>query len=276
MPENNPICFTDTKEKEAASSRWIDLLGKLEGPTAYSEHRFNNEVLGLSDSQGARLISLEELRALCTGPELNRYSNAQLLSGVTQTFGGVDWGGGGISGKSLTVMWVWGYRPGHTARLRTLFYKVYPGNNPVDDVDDIAQIFGMYNVQRVCGDAGGGFLANTMLAQKLGHDRVIQIQYGSGAKPAAWNNVDRYLVNRTVMIDNFLMSLKNKQAEYGPASMMQSAIDDVLSVHEELTTFGKKIWTKFPDKTDDCLHAQIYGWLAAKISLGDLQFVEST
>jgi len=246
----------------------------MEGPNQYPDYRFNNEVLGLSDAQGARLISLDDLKALCVGPDLSRAPVPAVLNGVLQTVGGVDWGGGGVTGKSRTVIWVWGILPG--GRLRTLFYKIYPGNNPVDDVRDIAEIFGQYSVSMVGGDAGGGALANSMLRDLLGAHRVVQIQYGSQPKPAKWNDVDRYLVDRTTMIDNFLMFLKKRKADYGPEILMREAVADVLNVFEEMTTHGKKIWQKYPEKTDDCLHAQIYGWFAAKMVQSDLRFYESS
>ena len=268
MPMNIPACFpNDPKMQENAQSRWNDILRDME---MFSGAKFRNEVLGVSDAVGRRLISLEELESLCTGPSISPVPTSN-MQGVSQTIAGVDWSGGGTSGVSRTVLWVWGFVPA-TQKLRTLYYRVYPGNNAVVDVEDIARVCLNYAVALVVGDAGEGALPNATLRDRLGAHRVTMVQYGAQAQPAKWNGVDRYTADRTTMIDNYLMFLKRKAAEYAPRDEMRDPIKDILNVYEEVTTSGKKVWRHSPQLPDDCLHAQLFGWFAHKIVTSDLKF----
>lgn len=271
MPENIALCFEGDSARQAiAQSRWDDILRDMSN---YTASKFRNEVLGVSDAQGTRLISLEELKALCTGAELSRTPDYQKLEGITLTVAGVDWSGGGTTGVSRTVLWVWGYDRNHQ-KLRCLYYRIYPGNNPVDDVADIAQVCEAYGVSMVVGDAGEGALANATLRQRLGAHRCAMVQYGSQSKPMQWNGVDRYMADRTTLIDNFLMALKQQRAIYPPYLQAKAAIDDVLNVYEEVTHTGKKVWRHSPMLPDDALHAQLFGWIAWKLAIGDASFYQ--
>lgn len=266
MPMNIPECYNTQAEKESAQSRWDDILKDMK---MYSASKFRNEVLGVSDSQGSRLISLEELQSLCIGPQLSDRPHHGNMQGVTRTFGGVDWTGGGTSGVSRTVVHIFGEVPGEQ-KLRTLYTRVYPGNNAVQDVDHIAQVLARYNVSMVVGDAGEGNLPNSVLRERLGMHRVTMAQYGSYSKPM-WKE-DRYLLDRTTMIDTYLMLLKRQGVVYAPYGEMKEAIKDILNVFTEVTSSGKKVWRHAPDLPDDSLHAQIFAWFAYRLVIGDLKF----
>jgi len=271
MPLNIPSCVVNTPErpnaKEDAQARWDDILRDHE---MFSPAKFRNEVLGVSDAIGKRLISLEELEALCTGPSISPAPGPN-LEGVTITVAGVDWSGGGTSGVSRTVLWVWGYTP-KDQKLRTLYFRIYPGNNAVTDVEDIARVCVNYSVAMVIGDAGEGALPNATLRERLGAHRVTMVQYGAQAQPIKWNGLDRYLADRTTLIDNYLMFLKKQAAVYPPREETKEAIKDILNVYEEVTVSGRKVWRHSPQLPHDCLHAQLFGWFAFKVTMSDLRF----
>jgi hypothetical protein len=268
MPKDVPCaCPSDAKSQDKAIERWNDVLNKL---TFYSPAKFRNEVLGVSDAIGTRLISLEELEALCTGPAIKEAPTPN-AEGVTTHFAGVDWSGGGTTGISRTVLWIWGWRP-NEQKLQTMFYKIFPGNNPVQDVDAIVHYCLAYNVAMVVGDAGEGALANATLREKLGMHRAVQVQYGSQAKPMQWNGVDRYMADRTTLIDNFIMIMKRQGVILPPKEQVRDPIKDILNEYEEVTTAGKKVWRHSPSLPDDSLHAMLFGWVAFKIIMGDLKF----
>lgn len=256
--------------EEKANQRWQTVLTKYEeSPPSL----FRNEVLGVSDAIGTRIISQEELQALCVGEELKDAPTPKDFNGFSQMVAGVDWSGGGQGGTSRTVLWVWGVRPADQ-KLVCKCYKIYPGTNPVHTVNDVARVCANYRVSMVVGDAGEGALANDELRKVLGHHRVHQVQYGSQKTAMVWNGVDRYQVDRTTLIDNYFMLLKNQRAEFGPESQMRAAIADILAEYEEVTHAGKKVWRHSPQKPDDCLHAGLFGWIAWKITMGDLKFYQ--
>lgn len=272
MPLNIPSCVKNTPDKpnavKDAQERWDDILRDHD---MFSAAKFRNEVLGVSDAVGRRLISLEELEALCTGTKVSPAPNPENMAGCTLTVAGVDWSGGGTTGVSRTVLWVWGWHPG-TQKLKTLYFRIYPGNNAVVDVEDIARICLQYSVAMVIGDAGEGALPNATLRDRLGHHRVHMVQYGALGQPIKHNGIDRYLADRTTLIDNYLMLLKRGGVVYPPREETREPIKDILNVYEEVTTAGKKVWRHSPQLPDDSLHAQLFGWFAFKLVMNDLKF----
>jgi len=80
-----------------------------------------------------------------------------------------------------------------------------------------------------------------------------------------------YKANRTALIDNFALLLKKGDGiEYPRKEECRTLFNDILAVHEEMTQAGKKIWNRHPKLPDDALHAQVFGWTAMRVRVGDL------
>lgn len=240
-------------------TRWKRILNKLD---TYSDSKFKNEVLGVSDSVGSRLISQDELLRACKPWQ----------SPTGFVCGGVDWSGGGSKGVSRTVSWVFSRNPG--GKFICHHYYIYKDMNPVDAVETIARTFIEKNVTLVIGDAGEGALANSLLTKRLAGKPVYQLQYGSNSKPLTWNGVDRYLADRTTLIDCFFLDIKQGKVQFLATAEMQEAFDDFLSLYEETMPSGKKVWRHSPNAPDDCLHAAVFSWVACKILSHDLTFYQ--
>jgi len=270
LPRNNEVPM-----------RWHRILEKLEN---YSDTRFNNEVLGMSDAIGSRYISQEELVSLCDESYFVRLPlPPNIQQGLRTIVGGVDWGGGSADADAVsrTVAWVYGLTDNY--QLKTLYFKIFAEENPAANVNEVAEIFKACNCQFVIGDAGGGAIANATLRDKLGPHRVGQAQYGGGVgfdKLIKWSRqAARYLINRTAVIDSYMMALKNQEVVFPNVRQMATPIQDILNEYEEVTqqhtgSGGRKVWRHAPTAPDDCLHAQIYAWLACKIVTGQLEFYE--
>ena len=257
--------------------RWDRILDKLE---SYSESKFKNEVLGVSDAIGTRFISQDELLAMCHDyyiPESPPISQ-DLLDDCRFISGGVDWSGGGSEYLSRTVAWVFGYT--NDSRYRTLYFKIFPSDNPIANVEEVAKIFNQCRCDIVVGDAGEGAVANSHLMRALGAHRMFQVQYGSFFKLLKWNKKDRYLVDRTAAIDSFMLVLKHQGAIYPNAAQMAIPMQDILNEYEESTMTGqggvsRKVWRHAPSAPDDCLHAQVFAWLAMKVARQDLELYDA-
>jgi len=246
--------------------RWQRILNKLE---RYSDTKLKNEVLGVSDALGARLISKPELEALCQ--EYDVYRKGGKHETFLHTIAGIDWSGGGTEGVSRTVLWIWGITPDH--RLKTRYFRIYPVTNPVQVIEDIIEVLQAHNVELVVGDRGEGHLANNLLAQRFGKHRVAQVKYGAQASPLTWNDKGAfYTADRTTLMDNYFMVLKRQGVIFPRLSVMTDPINDTLNIYEEVTKNGLKVWRHAPSLPDDCFHGQLFGWLAAKILLMDLDF----
>ena len=241
--------------------RWARIINKME---TYTESKFKNEVLGISDSLGTRLLGLEDLQKSCQGYDI------PTAPGPLVT-GGVDWSGGGSKGYSRTVAWVFSSTP-NANEYKTVWFKIYPDSNPVDVVEDIAKNFMNCKVQLVIGDAGEGALANSLLQRKIGTVPLYQLQYCSSSTPLKWNNADRYMGDKTTLIDNYMMQLKKGFVIYPKLGLMDVVFKDMLALYEETTATGKKIWTHSPVMPDDSFHAQVFCWVAQKVLRRDLAF----
>ena len=255
--------------------RWERIIEKME---QYSEVRFNNEVLGISDARGSRAISLEEIESLCEDYYVELPVQADVTKNVRAIVGGVDWTGQGQEYTSRTVAWVFGLTNDY--RLKTLYYKIFKGENAVEDVNEVIKVFGDCNCQVVVGDAGGNPLANALMRDVLGPHRVFQAQYGSyNGRLIRWNRKDRYLIDRTAAIDSFMLRLKRKEIIYPALQQMATPIQDILNEYEEVTqpgskSGGRRIWRHAATAPDDCLHAMVFAWLASKIVQGELELYE--
>lgn len=276
LPRNVPASMpSDSQSQELALARWESILEKH---ATYPTTKFKNEVIGLSDSTGSRLITREELEAFCTDlviSEVPRYSNKYDFVSA-----GVDWSGGGATGQSRTVLWIWGVNRGldyHRITLDTLYFKIFPDTNPISGgiVEEIMTRCRHFGVDLIIGDAGGGALANNYLQAAFGH-KATQLQYkssqGSGASsrgPVFWNKQDRYVGERTTLIDHYLAFVKNGGVRFAARAQMGEAFDHMLSVYEMETRTGMKIWNRTPGEPDDALHAQLFGWVAANMLTGN-------
>ena len=251
--------------------RWSRILDKYEN---YSETRFKNEVLGVSDAIGARLISLQDLLSMCQDYHFDVAPTeiTKTQYSFTSVVGGIDWSGGGSAGKSRTVAWIYGVTG---SKLVTLWYRIFDQQNPVESVDEIARVMNVFNVEIVFGDSGEGALANSVLKNKIGAQRMFQVQYGGGndgRKPIYWNGKDRYLADRTVVIDNFLYDVKCGRVVFPHENQSKKAFSDMLNVFEEVTSSGRKVWKHPPNMPDDALHAQVFAWIAYRVVSRNLSF----
>ena len=247
--------------------RWARILDKMEN---YPESRFKNEVMGVSDAIGARLISLDELNGFCGDYDFE-WSAANVPAN-NYAVAGIDWSGGGSKGKSRTVAWVYEVSG---RNLKTVWYRIFDIQNPVDTVSEIARVLNKIGVKIVFGDSGEGALANSILKKALGEKRMFQVQYGgagTGGKPIYWNGRDRYITDRTAAIDTFLYDVKKGHVSYPVQKRSKPAFSDMLNVFEEVTQTGRKVWKHPPGLPDDALHAQVFAWLAARVLQQDLDF----
>lgn len=245
----------------------------------YSDSKFKNEVMGISDSQGARLISYENLVELCN-PNLTMCENGptpEAMEGSTYFVAGVDHGGYGHTGeKSRSALAIYGI-PLDGSKHKMVFGKIYKTGHPIQDIQDIATICNNFNVQMVVADEGGGALANAELRNTLGMHKVVGCRYGAshgGIKWADQSPTPSYVVDKTLLVDQVMQSIMYKQLELPNLQLMDKPHDflqDILSEFEEITHTGKRIWKNSAVRPDDWLHANAYAWLAAKIITGQVQ-----
>jgi hypothetical protein len=86
----------------ASPQRWQRLLNKQNHQEGFTDGKFYNEVCAESYDSGARLITLSELKQAAILPVHSEKDAIELAQSYAIRGIGADWGGGGMSGDSLT------------------------------------------------------------------------------------------------------------------------------------------------------------------------------
>lgn len=253
-------------------NEWSDLLRKYR---EYDEVRFLNEVLGVATASGFRFIERGDLLKQCRPYSMHVPPTPNMLAdirrsdvdGQLEIYAGIDWSGGGYSGQSRTVLWIFGVLPDFT--LKTLYFEIFQKNEAFRDLNKILNVLKMFKVRMAGADAGVGAHANSFLREKYGSQRVLQFQYGH-FKMHYTQGVDRVFVDKTAAIDSFFNDVKRQRIYYPHQRLCKDPFDDMMAVYSEITQggAGRKIWQRSPGTPDDALHAQVFAWLMANVSLG--------
>jgi hypothetical protein len=234
-------------------SRWARILEKMD---MYSQSAFLNEVLGISDALGTRLIGLADLQALCD-PNLVPDASFQNKDKSKYKFiaAGVDWtgGSGNSNAMSRTSCTVAGLT--HDNKFKVLHHKIFPaGTAPIEEVRQVTAIIQKFGPKLVMCDAGGGAVANSLLGESLPANVMFQVQLGALAKPLRWNQQDRYIADKTTLIDTFMLAVKRGEWVFPAERYCKVMFDDVLSEFEEVSeNSNRKLWRRSPLLPDDSL-----------------------
>jgi len=283
MPNEVPKAWAEgTDEHRAARKRWKSIWNKLYGKKPDSLSMFRNEVLGVSDAVGRRLVTIEHLRKSATGPLCSRRPDINAnMKGVTKVAAGIDWSGGGAELKSRTVLVILGWVP-LLGKNRVLYYKIFPGTHPVDEVEEIYATLCFYSMCNVIGaDEGGGNFPTDLLRKRFGNARnVVKFKYADNIdKYCQWNpKSGLWTINRTRALDRVMMSLGFHQEIQFPSDLLTANVadipepfQDILNEYEEMTGPNKdrKAWRHAPTKPDDFLHAMNYADMALQMVKGE-------
>jgi hypothetical protein len=251
---------------------WQDIVRLLDNPL-WSKEKFDNEVLGISSGSGLKIISEQDLIDISTY-DCDPY-DIKSLSLPGEKFIGIDWGGTDYSNKtenvqSQTAMVVYNLLDSH---LNVCYYTVFQGMGPLDILHYIQSLITKIKPLSVAADAGGGKVENSELLKTCFANRVkfYPIQWGSFDKVFQWNKVDKYLADKTTIFDSFFFTILDKNLIRLPNKNNKQLIAEFLAEHAETSSSasGKKIWKRTPNKTDDLLHAAIFGWVGFKMTKGD-------
>lgn len=279
-----PAAWTEgTKEWEEAVDAWKDVLATMEGPTAYSLPQFRNEVLGMSDSVGQRMITEADLWACATYDKFLEHPSREDLEDILRIGVGIDWSGGGGNGHSFTVVSVVGRT--RKGKLRVLFFRIFPGLHAVAENKEIADLIrrfdGFTPGQCVVGaDAGNGNTNVDMLRTSLDNPgRIQKFEYnGQMSYYLTWDpKAAKFLLKRTPAIDAFMLAVLRKDFEFPkePRSLVEAGFKHILAEYEEVVTSQsgeRKIWQHAETAPDDFLHSLVYARTVLLMSTGELPF----
>ena len=239
--------------------RWDELVNKmLKEPPA----TFMQEVLGISNSTGARLISMKDIEKCCVLP--NVADIQKKLAGYKMTIGGIDWGV--AEQTSFTVHTILGIRPDGT--MDVVWMKRFAGFDPDEVMTQIVRAHKFYKCQLIAADFGMGFDKNCILAKRYGLP-VIQIQYTRQNQFLNYRPLlgyPRWMADKTTALELMFLGIRSGCYHFPPMDEFKTYAEDLLSPYETVSETGGSDIRRFvrnPSSPDDFSHALCFATLAA-------------
>lgn len=254
--------------------KWSNLFDKFEN---YPSAKFDNEVMGEPTGEGTQLITESLIQEMCIPTlAMDDHPNGVNTRGSTYIVAGIDWGGSGLDGVSRTVLSIYAVYPG-VPEIIKIFCKIYSAGEPSQHVHDIASVCRTFDVTSVYGDHGNGNFALSQLHTLLPNKQVVPVMYTEQAAPFRWDHHgQKFIVNRTIMIDSFLLDIKSKKIKCFRYEDFKPFSQDLLNVKEvflnEANGMSRRAWRHHPKKSDDVLHSMVFGWFGSRVLMGDLNF----
>jgi hypothetical protein len=241
-------------------NKWALVLRKL---MRYPIALFLQEVLGLSCSIGARIITQEDIVRASVLPPIEKLQKQ--LRNYVFTVGGVDWGIG--SHDSFTVHTILGVKPdGH---MDVLWARRFPGFDPDTTLKDITQAHRFYNCRMLAADFGMGFDKNVMLERRFGIP-VVQIQLTKQNRLLLYNPIQRifhrWTVDKTTAMELMFVAIKYGKISFPPQEEFKTYTDDLLSPYEEIRESGglvSRFFNRDPARPDDFAYALAFSTMLA-------------
>lgn len=257
-----------------------DLMNEMENPMIPYGQKMN-EIFGLSWETSDRWITESELKDVCTTTlkdkePLRFYDTFEALplymkQMISNNFvvAGVDWSLN-LEGGAETVVFIGVVGTYH--ELLPLFGMKIPKNLTWDEqVEYIGDKLLEFNINVFCGDVGAAGNRNVQIAEKIGKDKVIQIEWGTGKtiREKYRQDVRVLNINRTMAFSDLKTDLLTIRDIRLPIwKDFGGFAEDFLVVSIEEDKLGRLKYDHPPGTHDDATHALIYMNIARKIALG--------
>lgn len=252
--------------------KWRELQDKIE---MYNPQKLANEVFGLAAGMGGKILTQREAM-VCSNPEWTSMDNAwgHDHRGIIQVAVGVDWSVTSAA-KSYTVITVLGMDL--NGKCYVLYTERLNGVDILDQVRYVMRIAAQFNAQIIASDRGVGVLQCQIMQNEYGRDKVAPINYVAAKVPLRWDGQGQFFsADRTMCIDSVIMKMKQGRDKFETPSwdLMANYWKDALSVHEEETRAGRRIYCKNPDLPDDWLHSVVFANIGLMILRKEFKYIE--
>lgn len=254
---------------------WTDMYNKIHY-SDYGPVKISNEVFGIATDLAGKTLSQKECM-MCSNENWENWDTKWVYDSrvISTVVIGVDWSVTG-SEKSFTVVSVLGYTP--QGKCYVLYSQKLQGIHILDQVDRVLQLYHMYQAQIISSDRGVGVLQVQLMQQKLGHDKVIPVNYVAAKTKLRWDAVGQFLAaDRTQAIDNVVMKVRKgrDRIEVPCWKLTSSFWEDALSIYEEENFDGsRRLYRRDPDIPDDWFHSLVFGNIGYQYLTGDFTFTE--
>lgn len=248
----------------------------------YDQKNFLQEVLGIPTLEGAREITLEELKATCVLTDNYRQRMAKANSRYYKHIvSGCDWGGSDYNPSdntkvSFTVHVILGLAP--DGGIDILHMRKYSGMNYREVANDIIRDHKAFNGTAIASDFGVGAAYNMLLREVLPADRHFiyaytgpRTSYMSPPQGHGWFN--QYSLNRTESITQLYTAMKKQRIRCYGWEEAQELLLDFMNLYrvptENSNGTSEFKYRRHGSKPDDTLHAINFGYTMMRLIMGE-------
>ncbi len=249
-----------TLESRTTPKKWKELQDSIKN---YPVTKLANEVFGLPAGVAGRILSEREVMACCNS--LRREFDTCWPSdyrGINSVVLGVDWSvTGGVA--SYTVASVLGYD--YMGKCYLLYSERMQGVDILDQVRRVVALYRQFNCQIIGSDRGVGVLQGQLLKQELGKERVVMVQYCAAKAVLRMDDKGDFMAaDRTQVMDVPILKMKIGPDKFETPcwEIMSDFWKDALSIYEEESNSGRRLYRKDEGATDDWLHSVVFGNVA--------------
>ena len=259
---------------------YTELTAELENPLIPEPQKMN-EIFGLSWDTADRWLTETELREACAPRPEDRFPlklyespvemppEVQGLIRNQYVVAGCDWSLN-LEGGAETVLFIGVV--GLRNELMPVFAERIPKNLSWDEqVAYIGERLKEFQVNLFAGDVGAAGNRNVQIAEALGRNKVVQIEWGAGkvVREKFRNDVRVLSINRTMAFSDLKTDLVTKGEIRLPVwEDFSRYAQDFLVVTVEEDRLGRLKYDHPVKSHDDAVHALIYANIARKIVLG--------
>lgn len=249
--------------------KWEELQDSI---NKYSPSKLANEVFGLASGIAGRILSQKEAMSCCDSSKTEfdtqwPIDNRSIVSVVM----GIDWSVTGGT-ASYTVISILGYD--FMGKCYLLYSERLQGIDILDQVRRAQQLAITFNVQKIGSDRGVGVLQGQLLQQAFGPEKVIMIQYCAAKQRFRYDRQGAFLAaDRTQAMDIVFLKMKLGADKFSaPCWNITSTFwSDALSIYEEESLAGRRLYRKDEGAADDWLHSIVFGHLAWMCHVGEIE-----
>lgn len=259
-----------TLEARTTKKKWKELRDSIRD---YPTSKLANEVFGIPAGIAGRILSEKEVMECCN-PLKTQFDSCWPMDyrGINSVVLGVDWSVTGGE-ASYTVATVLGYD--YMGKCYVLYSERMQGIDILEQVKRVEQIYHQFNCQLIGSDRGVGVLQGQLLKQSLGQEKVVMVQYCSAKQVLRMDcKGDFMAADRTQVMDVPILKMKlgiNK-FETPCWSLMADYWKDALSIYEEESLSGRRLYRKDEGATDDWLHSIVFGNVAYMALTGQYSY----
>jgi len=238
-----------------------------------------NENLGISYDVGAKFITEQELRRICTlGPMFEMKGDKRVLKVMEnnrRTYmaytGGADWGVSGITSRTAACF----LAVKENGNIDCVYAKVWHDFEYKDQIKEIARISKDLRAKMAC-DSGPDPQRGIELGRLIGSSNINLVRYNRGKLIQAWDSPNgaidwtqnRWLLHRSDCFNIVGRWLKSGRLRFPQWEDMSDIMQDILNVYVEVKDVSERqemYFRKKSGRTDDFAHALLYA-LASMLS----------